>query len=57
MNRGEPRDARASRDDGLFASLAKFRVAAGVAATIGLLAGEILDEMRRRRPVRTSRRR
>jgi len=57
MDRSEPRYARTSGDDGLSASLARFRIAAGVAATIGLLAGEILDEMRRRRPVRTSRRR
>jgi len=51
IDRGEP------RDDGLFASLARFRIAAGVAATIGLLTGEILDAMRRRPPVSTSRRR
>jgi len=51
IDRGEP------RDDDLFASLARFRIAAGVAATIGLLTGEILDAMRRRPPVSTSRRR
>jgi membrane protein len=48
--------ARAPRDD-LYTSVAKFRIAAGVAATIGLLAGEILDALRRRRPARPSRRR
>jgi Zn-dependent protease with chaperone function len=56
LNRGEPRIAGTSADGDRRASIAKFRIAAGVAATIGLLAGEILDEMRRGRPVRGSRR-
>lgn len=54
--RRTPRHGAEPRDD-LYASVAKFRIAAGVAATIGLLAGEILDALRRRRPARTSRRR
>lgn len=38
-------------------SLVNLRVAAGVAATVGLLAGEILDAARRREPARKTRRR
>jgi len=52
----EPRFAGTSSDDGLRASIAKFRIAAGVAAAIGLVAGEILDVLRRRGPARGSRR-
>ena len=36
--------------------LAKVQIAAGVAAAIGLLAGEILNELRARRPMRVGRR-
>jgi membrane protein len=56
MDRGEPRYARSSSDG---AALANFRIAAGVAATVGLLAGEILNELRQRRqrrPVKGSQR-
>jgi membrane protein len=49
---GEP-----PREPGPMPALAKVRIAAGVAATIGLIAGEILNEVRRERsPARASRR-
>ena len=50
MDRGEPQphDTFANA----LAGFNKLRIAAGVAAAIGLLAGEVLSEMRARRPVR-----
>jgi len=56
MDRAKPPHARARGKEGPSHSLATFRIAAGVAATLGLLAGEMLDELRRRRPGRMSRR-
>jgi len=53
MNRGVPPAARAGAGA---RSLANFRVAAAIAATLGLVAGEILNEIRQRRVVRAGRR-
>jgi len=53
MDRGVPPAARAGAGA---RSLANFRVAAAIAATLGLVAGEILNEIRQRRVVRAGRR-
>ena len=53
--RNEHRDVAAS-PHGSLGSFSKVRIAAGIAATIGLLTGEILDALRSRRPGRASRR-
>jgi membrane protein len=56
MNRGDrPADRPAGRPQPL-AALDKFRIAAGIAATIGLIAGEVASELRERRLPRGSRR-
>jgi membrane protein len=52
MDRGIPPAARA----GGMRGLANFRIAAAIAAAVGLIAGEILNAMRQRRVARTGRR-
>ena len=52
MDRGLPPAARA----GGVGRLANFRIAAAIAATVGLVAGEILNEVRQRRLARAGRR-
>ena len=53
VERGDPREDNPLRPVSAFARL---QIAAGIAATVGLVAGEILNEVRQRRPVRGSRR-
>ena len=52
MDRGIPPAARVGGVRGL----ANFRIAAAIAAAVGLIAGEILNAMRQRRVARTGRR-
>ncbi len=56
MDRGEPAAGMPVAGDGSMPALAKLRIAAGIAATIGLVAGEVFSELRQRRLLRTGRR-
>lgn len=53
VERGDPREDNPLQPVSAFARL---QIAAGIAATVGLVAGEILNEVRQRRPVHGSRR-
>jgi hypothetical protein len=57
MDRGEPANAPAFAAAGALAAFNRFRIAAGIAATIGLVAGEVLSELRQRRAMPVRRRR
>jgi membrane protein len=57
MDRGEPANAAAFAAAGALAAFNRFRIAAGIAATIGLVAGEVLSELRQRRAMPVRRRR
>ena len=56
MDQGAARGGKPIVADEAMAALAKFRVAAGIAAVVGLIAGEVLNEVRKQRLVRPSRR-